>query len=205
MSETSPEYILERMSHPLIDELSEHLTPRAISLKKGDFLFQQGQSVKYIYYLLQGRITLNRSTIEGAKVILHVALAGDTLAEASLFSEQYHCSAKVDATAKLIGFKKSEVLQYLDSSPQFMKQLLAILASQVRELRSLNEIKNIRSAQERILAYIRIENRINIENLSLKDIAYKIGLTHETFYRELRKLEKSGQISRSDSMIKLII
>jgi len=193
------------MSHPLIDELSEHLTPRAISLKKGDFLFQQGQSVKYIYYLLQGRITLNRSTIEGAKVILHVALAGDTLAEASLFSEQYHCSAKVDATAKLIGFKKSEVLQYLDSSPQFMKQLLAILASQVRELRSLNEIKNIRSAQERILAYIRIENRINIENLSLKDIAYKIGLTHETFYRELRKLEKSGQISRSDSMIKLII
>jgi CRP-like cAMP-binding protein len=88
-----------------------------------------------------------------------------------------------------------------------MQELLSVLASQVRDLRAINEIKNIRSANERILTFIR--NNVNNEKVmvldsSLKDIAHKIGLTHETFYRELKKLINSGIIIKNDDTIKLV-
>ncbi len=68
-------------------------------------------------------------------------------------------------------------------------------------------MKNIRSANERILSYIKTNANENQElrlNLSLKDIAYKIGLAHETFYRELKILEALGEIKRYPDRIKLI-
>jgi len=71
----------------------------------------------------------------------------------------------------------------------------------------MNEIKNIRSASERIYAFF--ESKVNNEceftlNISLKDIACKIGLAHETFYRELKILETSGKLHRDSSRIKLL-
>jgi DNA-binding Lrp family transcriptional regulator len=88
-----------------------------------------------------------------------------------------------------------------------MMALLAIFSHQVRDLRTINEIKNIRSASERILSYIKTNINENQEfklNLSLKDIAHKIGLAHETFYRELKNLENLGKIKRYSDRIKLI-
>ena len=103
--------------------------------------------------------------------------------------------------------KKTEIVKYLQENPVEMTHLLAIFARQVRDLRAINEIKNIRSASERILAFIRCnmdENNKMTLDASLKDIAYKIGLAHETFYRELKKLESAGKIKRTDDMIQII-
>ena len=88
-----------------------------------------------------------------------------------------------------------------------MLKLLTILSHQVRDLRAINEIKNIHSAKQRILTFIKSnvdENNDLILNLSLKDIAQKIGLAHETFYRELKSLEKTNEIQRNTDRITLI-
>lgn len=76
----------------------------------------------------------------------------------------------------------------------------------MRDLRAINEIKNISSAKARILAFIKNEMDDNQElhlNIVLKDVAYKIGLAHETFYRELKKLEDEHILVRQGSFLKL--
>jgi CRP-like cAMP-binding protein len=185
----------------------EVLAVQTLSLQKGETLFNQGDAVERIYLVNKGKLKLIRNTIDGTPVVLHVGLSGETIAEASLFSDQYHCSAQADVASTLQSVNKQKLLEHLHNNPQQMKQLLAVFSRQVRDLRAINEIKNIRSAEERILAYIRCninETRVMKLELSLKELAHNIGLAHETFYRELKKLEDKGVIHREKQIIKLL-
>lgn len=50
-----------------------------------------------MYQIHSGRLKLVRDTVDGNAVVLHVGNTGDTIAEASLVSTHYHCSAIIDA------------------------------------------------------------------------------------------------------------
>ncbi len=194
------------MPESYFDSISSSLKPLRLMLEKGETLFQQGGGVERVYCVKTGKIKLIRNTIEGTPITLHIAQSGETFAEASLFSNRYHCSAIADSKTEVSYFRKTELLDYLEQNPAAMKNLLTTFSHQVRELRAINEIKNIRSAKERILAFIRgemDENKELVFSMPLKDVAHRIGLAHETFYREIKTLEKSGQIIRYDKGIKL--
>ncbi len=185
--------------------LQNILSSSTLNLKKGDRVFKQGESVNSIYYITQGRVKLVRNTLEGTPIVIHVAYAGEGIAEASLFSDEYHCSALVDANTKIAAFSKVELLKYLQNNPNSMMDLLKQLTYQVRDLRMLNEIKSIYSAEDKVLTYLATKGSKDFDSrLSLKDIAQKIGMAHETFYRTLKVLENKGEISRDGNQIKLI-
>lgn len=186
----------------IIGHLPHLLTPKTLQFQKGGWVFTQGDAVNRIYYVVRGRIKLVRNTEQGVPIIIHIAYAGEGLAEASLFSDQYHCSAQVDANTEVISFSKGELLDYLYQNPDAMMDLIKQLTHQVRDLRMLNEIKSIYHAKDRILACLSAQTPIS--GLSLKDIAQKIGMTHETLYRTLRILENENKITRQDGKLALV-
>jgi len=160
-----------------------------------------------MYFIKEGRLKLQRETSEGFTIIQHVAFKGEVIAEASLFSQDYHCSAVADTNTEVSYLRKIDLGNYLEKNPTAMRRLLVLYANQIKNLRAINEIKNIRSAKERTLAFLRNEMDGNSEvklSISLKDVAYRIGLSHEAFYRALKSLEKSNQISRHKQVIKLL-
>lgn len=188
-------------------EIFTELKSKELFLVKGENLFFQGSPVINLYYIKTGKLKLVRNTIEGGEVLLHLALSGETIAEASLFSNEYHCSAISDSVSEILVYKKVELLLHLEKHPAAMKGLLKIFAQQVRDLRAISEIKNVNSAKERILSFIRYEMNQNKEvhlEISLKDIAYKIGLAHETLYRELKTLEEAKILIRKGRYLKLL-
>jgi len=194
------------MAISFFEKITGKLSHKSISLKKGDSLFKQKDDIVNIFYIASGRVQLSRNTIDGSSVILHIGQQGETIAEASLFSDHYHCSAIATLPSEIHSINKRDLLKHLENNSQDMKAFLSVLASQVRDLRAINEIKNIRSANERILTFIRnnVNNKkVMVLDSSLKDIAHKIGLTHETFYRELKKLINSGIIIKDNETIKL--
>ncbi|MCK5895776.1 MAG: Crp/Fnr family transcriptional regulator [Cocleimonas sp.] len=195
------------MIEKLFEEFPAILKPQRLLLSKGENLFKQGDSVLHIYFIKQGKIKLIRNTSSGSPILLHIGQQGESIAEASIFSNQYHCSAIADSKSKIGFVRKQRLLQFLQENPKVMMELLAIFSRQIRDLRTINEIKNIHSAKERMLTYIKMkvdENNELILNLSLKDMAHKIGLAHETFYRTLKVLEDSGELHRTSYCIKLI-
>ncbi len=172
-----------------------------------ELIFRQGDPAHYIFVIEEGQVKLERYTIEGRRVVMHTAKAGESLAEAALFSEVYHCNAITTLPSQLLLFPKQEVLQRLSGSPQMAMKYLSLLSSQVRNLRTRLELTNILSARERILQFILLSvnpdtGEITL-NGALKDLAAEIGLAHETFYRELKRLEKEGRIERSANRIKI--
>jgi len=172
---------------------------KPLLLKKAGRLFDQGTQVEKMYFVMSGRVKLVRHPADGEGVVLHVATAGEMIAEASLFSETYHCSAIADQPSELGCIDRKLALERILDNAQTSQSVMRLFAQQIRDLRGLHELRNIRSAQNRVFSYLTAQANDSGEitlNMSLKDMAYKLGLAHETLYRELHKLEKNGKIAR---------
>jgi len=49
-----------------------------------------------MYFIEAGRLKLPRETLEGLTIIQHIVFKGEVVADASLFSKDYHCSVVPD-------------------------------------------------------------------------------------------------------------
>src|SRR4029453_14182538 len=68
-------------------------------LKAGKPLFRLGDKTVGLCEVITGRVRMARIDRSGREIVLHVAAPGETLAEASLFSSQYHCDAIANTDA----------------------------------------------------------------------------------------------------------
>jgi CRP-like cAMP-binding protein len=177
------------------------------TLKAGEALFRQGDKTVAFFEIVSGRVRLARVDRAGREAVLHVAGAGDTIAEASLFSPQYHCDAIAGADAVVRVYSKAEVLSAFARDPTLAQAFTATLARQVMNLRTRIEQRNIRSARDRLRHYFSVnadaDGRSVTLSGTLKDLAAELGLTHEALYRTLAGLERSGEIKRTKGKIAL--
>lgn len=178
------------------------------TLVAGETLFHQDDPTTAIFAVQYGRMRLVRHLADGATVTLYVAHDGDIFSEAALFSPVYHCDAVADIKTEVEIHSKHALSCALESSPQAQQTFMAHLAGQITALRSRLEIRNIRSATERVHQFLQLEVSAGDRTITftrpLKDIANDIGLTHETFYRMLAKLVASGEIARQGRTITLL-
>jgi CRP-like cAMP-binding protein len=178
-------------------------------LAAGESLFNQGDPAQAIYRVESGRLRLVRRTSDDHLVVLHTAHRGEFFAEASLFAETYHCDAVAAAPSRVRVYPKAEMIALLRTEPALAEAFMTRLAHQLQELRTRMELRNIRSARERIMQYLRLRagpddrgRSVRIEG-QLQDIAAEIGMTREALYRTLAALEADGSIARTETAIVL--
>jgi CRP-like cAMP-binding protein len=183
------------------------VTPQHRQLAAGNRLFSQGDRTFGIFHMVSGRIRLQRITPDGSTVTIHLARPGELFAEASLFSEHYHCDAMAETESDILVYPKGEIISRLRTEPEALWQFARELAGRLQGMRTRYEIKQIRSAPERVLQWLRIQSgRDGVFHVpgTSKDISSDVGLTHEALYRALAALEKKGRIARSAGVIRLI-
>ena len=170
-------------------------------------LFLRQDKPSGLYLLESGEICLTRSDPEGREMILFRAQPGEAFAEASLFSEMYHCDAVASVPSVVHLLPRSAVLEVFSSEPDTAQAFIATLARQVMTLRTRLENRNLRTARERVLHYLGLQargiNRVVRVNGNLKSMASELGLTHESLYRTLATLEAEGVIDRGQGEIRL--
>ncbi|MDR3530612.1 MAG: Crp/Fnr family transcriptional regulator [Rhodopila sp.] len=174
---------------------------RLRSLASGQSLFQQGEPVSALYRLESGRVRLVRHTENGTEVVVHIARPGETFAEASAFADAYHCDAVAETASRVVAMPKAAFLAALARDPETSVRFARVLARQVVDLRARIELRNIRSAHERLLTWLRLRADGNPLRAALDgtwtDVAAEIGLTREALYRALAKLDAEGRIVRT--------
>ena len=175
-------------------------------LAPGELLFRQGERVAAIYKVESGRLRLIRRTVDDHLVILHTARRGEFFAEASLFAEVYHCDAAA-APSRVRVYPKPVVLAAFRTDPALAQAFMARLARQLQELRARMELRNIRSARDRVLQYLRLcagpPGRSIVIEGQLQDIAAEIGISREALYRTLAALAAEGRLTRTETTILL--
>lgn len=168
-------------------------------LAKGETLFRMGDAAHAMYVLVRGQLRLVRYSAEGQTTTIHRVRPGETFAEASVFSENYHCDAVADSKAEVLSVSKKRIRLALAEDAQFALKFSSYLAHQVQAVRAKFQISNLRKAEDRVIAYFALladeAGMIELDG-SIKTAASEIGLTHEAFYRCLPVLEGKGIISR---------
>lgn len=179
------------------------------NLVAGQVLFHHRDSAEYIFALEVGRIRLVRYTCEGNMVVFQIVRAKESFAESALFTELYHCNAVVEVPSRVICYPKTLVWEAIQNNPDLALSLLRRFDRKSQSLKKLLELRSIRSARDRLLQYLLFstsggETKIVFDR-SYKDIASELGLSSETLYRNLSKLERSGIINRQGREIELLI
>ena len=174
-----------------LDQLATRATRNRV-LDAGETLFRQGDSTRGLFYLMTGVIELRRITEAGHAALMFRATAGNTLAEASLFHNHYHCTAIATARSELVECSREAILERYETDVKFALAMSKRLATQVQQTRMRLELLSIRSAEERVY-------RAVVEGLlcdSAKSLANEIGLSAEAVYRALSVLSSKGRIRK---------
>jgi CRP-like cAMP-binding protein len=175
-------------------------------LAAGEALFRQGKRPVGLYEIIGGKVRLVRVDRAGREAVLYTAGAGDTIAEASLFSAAYHCDAIATTEAVVRLYPKATVLAAFHRDAKAMQAFTAMLARQVMNLRTRLEQRNIHSARDRVRHYLAVnvgaDGRTVALPGTLKDLAGDLGLTHEALYRTLAEMAADGEIERAKGTIR---
>ena len=174
-----------------LDLLSDE-DQRVLELPAGARLFSQGDATRGMYFLFEGCVNLIRHTEDGHKILIHRANAGTTFAEASLFSDRYHCDARVINDSVVIECSRSRLLNLYEREAGFALAMSERFSHQVQHARRQIEILSIRNAQERVYRAVVAGLLVG----SVNALADEIGLSPETVYRSLAKLVKSDRIDK---------
>ena len=181
--------------------------PTTQHVDDGQILFAQGDPVDGIYEVEWGFFRLTTHTVDGHDVAVGTAKKGDFIVESALFSDTIHCTAAAIADSQVWIHEKSMFLDTLRGDRELSEKFMAALANQVRLLRARLEICNIRSARKRVVQHILANHDVDGRTLHidgyLKDLAFDLGLTHETLYRTLGELDKEGVNERTPHSITL--
>lgn len=166
---------------------------KCMTLAKGDHVFHQGDQTRGLFFVASGAICLTRLTEAGALVTLHNAVAGGMFAEASLYSDHYHCDAIAVAPSRVIRVSRSAILLRQREDAVFSEGITRLLASQVQNYRQLLTLHAVKTANERVFQAV-ASGRLRG---SVTQLASQIGLTKEACYRALKELTDQGLLSKT--------
>lgn len=192
--------------HPVLSFLPAPL--RAVAtvcvFGKSETVFQLGARPQAIHFLLAGEVRLVRRSRAGSEVILQRARRG-FFAEASLEFEIYHCDAVAAQPSEVLCIPLAATRMALDSDSAFRRAWIAHLSRELRRSRAQSERLALKGADERILHYLVSEGSDGAVTLTMsrKAWAAELGLTHESLYRTLARLENEGQVIRRGPELRL--
>jgi CRP/FNR family transcriptional regulator, dissimilatory nitrate respiration regulator len=178
---------------------------REVHVARDGWVFRKGDSVRAVYFVIDGEIRLSRFSKSGGEIALHRAGTGDFFAEAALNAARYQCNAIASRDTTLVAFPAGKMRMYLAKDPQFAREWATFLARQLHGARARLERLAIKSAAERVLHYIQVEGTgpHSVVRLAgtVKDLAQELGLTHEALYRTLARLKRDRVIGQEDGTL----
>lgn len=172
--------------------LARHAEARVFD--QGTRLFAAGDAPVNLFWVKDGELHLVRHGARGERVIVQRCTRG-ALAEASLFSNAYHCEGVAALETRIWVMPLAAFLDGL-ADAEIGRAFIQWQASIIRSLRGQCERLSLPRAEDRVLHYLHEQGRYDVEAGSLKSWAGALGITHEHLYRTLAKLEQAGRIRR---------
>jgi CRP-like cAMP-binding protein len=174
------------MSKSVAEELSKFAV-RLHSMTPGEVLFRAGDPVLSLFVVISGAVQLTRSLPHGTQLTLQRAGRGAILAEASLFSERYHCEAAAVEPSVLSVVPRQRIEAALLTEPGLARIWTRHLAQEVQRTRNRAEILSLRSVAAKVDTWMALEGGALPPKGQWRQLAAEISVTPEALYRELAR------------------
>ena len=129
--------------------------------------------------------SLVRYQDDGAALILQRAEAGSILAEASVYSDRYHCDARAESAAVTWAVARKDLRHHLESRPD-SSAWSRHLAHEVQRARLHAEILSLKTVEARLSAWMTLNGALPAKG-QRRRVADEIGVSSEALYREIAK------------------
>jgi CRP-like cAMP-binding protein len=161
------------------------------SLAKDETLFLTGEPVRLMFLVTEGQVDLVRHTETGFRVLLHRAGPGAVLAEASAYSEAYHCDGTAVGPALVRSVTLDLFRARLDGDRGLASAWAARLAHGLQGARMNAAIRSMRTVEERLEAWLAGGRPLPPKG-QWQSLAETLGVSREALYRELSKRRPAG-------------
>ena len=163
------------------------LNPTERKFASGAHLFRRGDDVSVLHLVVAGEAHLVRHRADGRTLVLQRARPDMVLAEASIFSERYHCDCVAVMPTRTFAVARSAVRTLLTVDPGFAQAWALHLAHELQATRLRAEILSLRTVAERLDAWIAWNGDGVPPRGTWRTVASEIGTSPEALYRELAK------------------
>jgi CRP-like cAMP-binding protein len=171
-------------------------------LKRGEFLFRQGETPTGFYLVVHGRIELRARSPQGRERVTDIVGAGRSFGEAIMFLEQ-PCivSARALGDALALHVAKEAVFAELARNPAFSRRIIATLSAKLHAAARELDTYALGSGEARFVAWLlRAAGPAQHGAASVtlpaakRAIASRVNLSAEHLSRILRHLTAEGLI-----------
>lgn len=177
------------------EQIIAHLRPKAVAERtfaKGEHLFHRDDPVRTLFLVTSGCVNLVRHQADGSPAVLQRATAGTVLAQASVFSDRYHCDAVATMETQALLVPAVEVRHLLERDLSFATKWIAHLSQELQSARKRSEIASLKTVGSRLEAWIAWNDGTLPTRGEWKRLADEIGVSPEALYRELSTRRRSG-------------
>ena len=189
------------LSRSEIDRLDQIVDTHPV-LKKGSYLFRQGEAAQQLYALKSGMVKLVRTDEQGNERIHAFYLPGDVIGLEMLDMPCWSYDAVVIDDCALCVIEQERLAQLAEQLPNLNRQVLHMMGRELRLEREHFETMTYRSAEDKLAAFmISISRRYRergYDHLHFRlailhrDLASYLALSPETISRVLRRFQQAG-------------
>ncbi len=186
-------------------ELASHAIE--VPIKKGQFIFREGDPADWFHIVKQGNVKCGKSTPEGREVTLKVLMPGDLFCcEGSAFAGAGHpgCAQSM-GEGTIIKIHRKVMLDLIQRNPGAAVNIINYLSIRLRESQDNAKAFPLDRAEQRVASIlVNLAQRSGLHEgtgirigvrLTHQDLADMAGLTKETTSRILSQLKKDHMIS----------
>ena len=205
--------LFERMSPEEREELRGMMSQT--TLRRGEVLFNEGDSGDRLYILLTGKVKLGHTSVDGRENLLAVLGPGEVVGELTLFDPgPRSTTATAVATTELLALEHNQLMGLSDSHPTLAKDMLRALAVRLRRTNiALADLvfsdvpgrvaKALLDLAERFGAPT--EDGIHVpHDLTQEELAQLVGASRETINKSLAEFVSRGWIRLEGRAVTLI-
>ena len=183
------------------------------TIKKGEPIFEEGESVNGIYCVKDGVCKLSKLSANGKDQIVKLVKSGELLGQRSLISDEpTNLSAVALEDMEVCFIPKSDIMGFFNENNQFSMNVMKTICSDLKEaddhMVSMAQ-KNVKERLAETLLYLEDtfgkneDGTLHIQ-LSREELAGMIGTATESCIRLLSELNKNGYIDLIGKKIAII-
>lgn len=186
-----------------MDALDE-IVKRGRPLKKGEFLFRQGDNFGSVYAVRSGALKTFSLSDGGEEQITGFHLPSELVGLSGMDTEAYPVSAQAQETTSVceIPFERLDELSV--QLPQLRRQLMRVMSREIRDDQQMMLLLSKKTADERIATFlVNLSARFRARgysanqfrlSMSRNEIGNYLGLAVETVSRVFTRFQQNGLI-----------
>ncbi len=182
--------------------------------RRNMLLFLEGEKGEAIYFLMEGKVKIYKTSEDGREHILDIAAAGDLFAEVVLFQDiSYPATAEVIEEGRIAFIRNTDLEQLLAQKPTLAIGIIRILTrrliaaqSQVKSLALMDTHGRTAEMLIKLASEHGKKTDMGIEldlGLSRQELANLVGTTRETVTRILTSFKKAKLLDMDRSSLRI--